>query len=156
MFKNTVGFYIIKEDIGRKLIGKSNDQIIEICGDWVKDQKVTVMFYGKYELSFDKSEVPSIKSNKFIEIRYKFVEKVFKVCDERKTKNKLLVILEDFKSLEIKNLGDQREFLRMINSIYYTKFDKKIIILMKVDDLKNMTRNGFGRRVIDKSKSSMS
>jgi hypothetical protein len=47
-------------------------------------------------------------SHKFLEIRNKFIEKVFKKFDNRKNKNKLL---EDFKSMEIKNIGDQKEFL---------------------------------------------
>ncbi|KAK6089598.1 hypothetical protein P3W45_001364 [Vairimorpha bombi] len=67
MYKNTLGFYVIENDVARKLIDNTNlkefEDVTKISGGWIRNQTVTVLFYGKKEVNYDSSEKALIKAD---------------------------------------------------------------------------------------------
>ncbi|KAK6089599.1 hypothetical protein P3W45_001365 [Vairimorpha bombi] len=66
MYKNTLGFYVIENDVARKLIDNTNlkefEDVTKISGGWIRNQTVTVLFYGK-KVNYDSSEKALIKAD---------------------------------------------------------------------------------------------
>lgn len=153
--KNTVGFYIVDEVQAKNLISNTGTKdyidIIKISGEWIKDQSVTVIFQGEKNVSYPNSQNATIDKIIFELAKSNLKHKIKNEDYMRKDSKKALIITEEFELLNIKNQQDEKLLINMLNEIFYSKFAKNLVLLLKVDNYLNLKANGFCKLIIDKS-----
>lgn len=154
--RNTVDFYSVDELQAKSFISNTGENdfkdIINFSGEWIKNQSITVIFHGEEKVSYEKGDKATIDSSKFIKSKEAFINKVHHLNNSRKDDSKALIVTENFNLLDIKNQYDEKLLVDMLNEIYYTKFSKNIIILIKLYNFLKLRENGFSRSITDSSK----
>ena len=132
--RNVVNYYTVDEPIINNIINDYN-YITIING--------VIVFLYESKCNTNNSIVP-LSDNRCYILRKDLLNKININCKKR-TDKKIILVHEDFNSVKCTSKKEVKKFTKMLNSIYFSKLEHNIIIILRVFDILNLTENGFKR-----------
>ncbi|WUR04924.1 putative transmembrane protein [Vairimorpha necatrix] len=145
--RHTVGYEIISNENAERLkrISMSGNihKVDFFTQQWTSKQSITVLFYEQKNPDHSKQDITL--STEKLRIKKNFIEQIYKNCHERELDSDSVIVLLNNK---IKSKENLLSYIKILNSIHWSRFPKKLVILIEILDAKNVVANGFNRTVI--------
>lgn len=154
LFKTTYGIYYVEDTTAValiKLIKQSNTKNINTIGNLLTSNfHVNLLLYGEKDIYYDRCLLPLLTKEDVDSRKKDLIDTIFLEGKKRQSTEDIIFIERDLNDLDIRNMGDFSLLAHMLHSIYYSKFNKNTVILLKINNYDELVNCGFNRKIENK------
>ncbi|WUR04928.1 uncharacterized protein VNE69_11094 [Vairimorpha necatrix] len=151
LMRHTVGYEIISEFDAVNLLDARIDNDVgktkKKTREWTSKQSISVLFYEQKQYVSDEQD-KLLSSEDLIDLKKNFLKSIYDACNNRKSESDPAIA-----SLynEIRSKKNLQNYIKILNSIQWSRFPKNLVILIEILEPKDVVANGFNRNVINHS-----
>lgn len=149
LMKHSVGFYLIEKAEADTIINANDDDAkINTVKAYTEKKSTSVLFY---EIGKSSNTGKAVDEKKISETCKNFINQVRDKCKSNKNpKVPVIVKLDAPSDFEISFDENLKKYCKMLQSIFYSKFSKNLVILIPINDINDLGKNGFKRSTENK------